>query len=877
METASKVTLTGGGGFLRTTTDGGATWTFAVQPLLGAGSDYFAYNGSKAWLVSSASQAVARTVDGGGTWSFGIGTTTAWDWQNTLASPFVITRGNTFATTPQNRNSVWVVVAQFIYKSLDRGATWALLDSIPNCIKTNSFYVSPKDSTKWVAAVGTPDRIVRTINSGASWSPGFFKDFSEYGMPLEMHPDKPDTLLFAPEDGKLWRSQDFGATWDSLSSPGFRSPCDIVIVPGDDSKIVVGDGVTGSGFGQLFQSSNGGSTFTLRYTGPSSEVPTVWGNRLDNKTLFAANWSNGGVWRSTDYGLNWAQVSAVSSAWGGGTSNDDPNAVGFNRYAGIPNFISTDEGTTFTGSNLNNPGSGYAILGLDRSSWLDLHSYGVYKLVISQTPQNVLVQSLTLTAPNGGEAWTVGSQHPVTWNSSNVGLVRIEYRADALDPWHLVADVEGYLGAYNWTLPNNSTNTAEVRVSDAWDGWPVDGSNAPFAILGPGITVIPASLAYGTHPINTATLDTLRITNPGNAPLNITGIATGNAAFTVGRASMTLAPGASDSLGVTFRPTLATGYTATLTLTNDAGAPVNVPLSGTGQDQTSIVLLAPLAGQGWQYNHLYNVTWQSQGVTNVAVEYRTGEAQPWLLIAEPVSAALGTQAWTIPNSPTTQARVRVRQSGGGVEAISGLFSLTQPQWILATPYDFGSAPPNYSTWDTLHVANPGNAPLTVSNVTTDNPRFFTPRTSFVIPPFASDSLSIWFRPQGAGADSALFTFTSDDVAGTHTLRARGRGTALIDAGGGPALAFELSPNQPNPFGRQTTIRYALPGDSPVRLEVFDLAGRRVSTLVDGPQTAGLHSVVFRPDAARDLPSGVYFVHIAAGAFERTRKMLYLAR
>ncbi|MEP7028424.1 MAG: YCF48-related protein, partial [Candidatus Eisenbacteria bacterium] len=219
MESPNKITLTGGGGFLRTTLDGGATWTFALHPLLGAGSDYFAYDTQKAWLVSSATRAVARTTNGGTSWAFGVGTGTTWDWQNALPGPYVITRGNTFATTPQNRNAVWVVIAQYIYKSVDRGATWAFVDSIPNCIKTNSFYVSPKDSTVWVAAVGTPDRIVRTTNSGATWSPGFPRDFSEYGMPLEMNPDKPDTLLFAPEDGKLWRSKDFGVTWDSLSTP----------------------------------------------------------------------------------------------------------------------------------------------------------------------------------------------------------------------------------------------------------------------------------------------------------------------------------------------------------------------------------------------------------------------------------------------------------------------------------------------------------------------------------------------------------------------------------------------------------------------------------------------------------------------------------
>lgn len=876
LESSTQVALTGGGGFLRTSLDGGTIWGWAVHPLLAATSDYFAF-GSKAWLVSSRTRAVARTSNAGATWTFSNGVTTGYEWQLKLPAPVVITRGNTFATTPQNRDLVWCVIGPYIYKSRDRGDTWALLDSIPNTVKTNSFYVSPKDTAKWVAAVGTPDRIMRSLNSGGSWTTTLSKDFSEYGMPIEMNPDRPDTFLFAPEDGRLYRSRDFCGTWDTLSVPMFRSPCDIVIVPGDDSKVVVGDGVTGSGFGQIYQSNNGGVSFQMVYVGPSSEVPTVWGNRSENHVVFAANWSNGGVWKSADYGATWTQSSSVSSAWGGATSNDDPKAVAFNRYAGIPNYLSTDQGATYASSNLSNPGSGYAMLGIDRSTWLDLHSFGVYKLAVTHSPVSQLVQTVTLTAPNGGEAWIVGSTHQVTWNSSAIGLVGIEYRANPADPWHLVATVEGYLGAYDWILPNVPTTTAEVRVSDAWDGSPVDASNGVFAILGPQINVTPLTLAYGSHPVGTATLDTVRVTNPGTATLQVTSISTGNAAFTVGRTSMTLLPGASDTLGVTFRPASPIAYNATLTLANNAGPAVDVALSGSGGAANAIVLLNPQGGAQWQYNKPYAVTWQSQGVANVAVEYRIGDVGPWLTIADPVPAANGSTNWIIPNSPTSLARVRVRQISGILVAISDPFSITVPALVLASPFDFGMVPPFYSTWDTLHIANPGTAPLTVTSIVSDNPRFTLGRNSMIVPNAASDSLSLWFRPTSTGPDSALITFTADTPAGTHTLRVRGSGTLTTDTGGDLPLTFALEANQPNPFARQTTIRFALPHDARVRLEVFNLAGRRVSTLVDADRPAGRHSVVFRPASGRDLASGVYFVRMASGTFEQTRKMLYLAR
>jgi hypothetical protein len=82
-------------------------------------------------------------------------------------------------------------------------------------------------------------------------------------------------------------------------------------------------------------------------------------------------------------------------------------------------------------------------------------------------------------------------------------------------------------------------------------------------------------------------------------------------------------------------------------------------------------------------------------------------------------------------------------------------------------------------------------------------------------------------------------------------------------------AYTLEGNYPNPFNPSTIIRYALPVGETVRLEVFDVTGRRVATLVDGPVPAGVHEVRF--DAAA-LPSGVYLYRIEAGTFQRTHRM-----
>ncbi len=89
---------------------------------------------------------------------------------------------------------------------------------------------------------------------------------------------------------------------------------------------------------------------------------------------------------------------------------------------------------------------------------------------------------------------------------------------------------------------------------------------------------------------------------------------------------------------------------------------------------------------------------------------------------------------------------------------------------------------------------------------------------------------------------------------------------------GLPMVFSLSQNYPNPFNPITTIKYALPRDCWVRLEVYNILGQKVASLVDGEQRAGYKTV--RWDAGA-LSSGIYFYQLQAGEFVQTRKMVLL--
>ena len=90
--------------------------------------------------------------------------------------------------------------------------------------------------------------------------------------------------------------------------------------------------------------------------------------------------------------------------------------------------------------------------------------------------------------------------------------------------------------------------------------------------------------------------------------------------------------------------------------------------------------------------------------------------------------------------------------------------------------------------------------------------------------------------------------------------------------------LELSQNYPNPFNPSTTIRYSLPKESRVVLEVFNILGQRIASLVDAQEKAGIHELVWNANVA----SGIYFYRIQATAtgdpskhFTEVKKMVLM--
>jgi len=89
--------------------------------------------------------------------------------------------------------------------------------------------------------------------------------------------------------------------------------------------------------------------------------------------------------------------------------------------------------------------------------------------------------------------------------------------------------------------------------------------------------------------------------------------------------------------------------------------------------------------------------------------------------------------------------------------------------------------------------------------------------------------------------------------------------------------FKLRQNYPNPFNAATLIQYTLPRVSQVRIQIYNLLGRKIRLLLDEKQEAGFREIRWdgTDDNGVEVGSGIYFCRIQAGDFSCCRKMTLL--
>jgi hypothetical protein len=396
------------------------------------------------------------------------GTLTGQSWVQKIYGPGL---GNPLAVNPLNSDVLYAAVgSNRVFVSRDRGYTWFNYGGLVTgggIIKSVS--VSPLDTNRMLvgveSSVGFPDRIMKTTDAGLSWVETWSGTFSYYGQPVEFSPLHPDTVYTMGLD-TLYRSVDFGSTWDTVcTGRGFNAWCDAALRPDSSAVMYIGDNLSG-----IWKTSDYGATWRKVYS-TIGEIPSIAIDPLNPRVAYAGKFGGGGgLVKSSDWGETWHTLSVPSGnhdAWWVTCSPVHPGYLYYGTYTGdtaaLGIYFSRDSGTHWSkiadglppGSWLN-----YGLLALDSLTLLALQANGLYKY---QYPT-----AIHLTAPAGGEFWLTGTEHAISWTSTGLYYLKLEYSSDNGASWNAIADsVPASQTSWLWTTPLSPSDSCLVRVSDA--------------------------------------------------------------------------------------------------------------------------------------------------------------------------------------------------------------------------------------------------------------------------------------------------------------------------------------------------------------------------------------------------------------------------
>ncbi|MCX6600968.1 MAG: T9SS type A sorting domain-containing protein [bacterium] len=291
----------------------------------------------------------------------------------------------------------------------------------------------------------------------------------------------------------------------------------------------------------------------------------------------------------------------------------------------------------------------------------------------------IAAPALTLTSPNGGEQWIVGTPHSISWTRAGVSEnVRLELKRNyPSGSWETIASsVAG--SAYTWTISGATGTTARVRVVSTITSSLADTSNASFSIISSPLTL---SSPNGGEIANIGfplTVRWLRVNAPGETPVEL---------------NRSWPSGPWELLGSTTADSLVWNVTGPVS----TGARIKISLAATPSigdtsaanftiQQPALALTSPVGGERWATGNNYSIIWTRTGVSGgVRIELNADyPGGSWVALATGQTG--NSYSWTISQQPTETARIRVLyEAQPQLADTSGDFAIVEPGITLIRP------------------------------------------------------------------------------------------------------------------------------------------------------------------------------------------------
>ncbi len=403
------------------------------------------------------------------------------------------------------------------------------------------------------------------------------------------------------------------------------------------------------------------------------------------------------------------------------------------------------------------------------------------------------------------------------------------------------------------TVTSNATNSA-LTV-------PLTGTGAQ-----PGLSIAPASFAYGSVSDGQTKSQTFTLTNTGSASLTISQLSVSGAGYSVSGLATpsTIAAGASATFSAVFAPTTAGSLPGTITISSNApGSPSTVALSGTGVAGTVALSANPTSLAFGSVNagttSSKSVTLTNSGTANVTISQVT-------VSAKDVTTSGVTTPVTLTPGPVTNTQ--------GTNTVVGVSGTGLQAAISLTPSsaNFGSVTVGAANSQTIQIGNTGNGVLTITQASVTGTGFST--TALTLPlsinPGQTSTFNAQYQPSAAGAASGSITIVSNAATSPNVLALTGTGVAATQT-------LTLSTNTLG-FGNVATgasstlpVTVTNTGNSNVLISQIVASGTGYSLSGAGvpvtltPSQSLIFSVIFSPTVTGSVSGSVTITSNATGS------------
>lgn len=582
-----------------------------------------------------------------------------------------------------------------VYRSSDNGDNWTqVVNGLTN------LFANTLASGGGFIYTGTNAGIFRSSDNGNNWTQ-INNGLSNTGV-LSLAAGS--NYIFAGTNGGVFRSSDNGNNWEKVNNGLTSLEIDAIIINNNN----VFAGINGTG---VFRSTDNGNNWTQVNNGLTNLNLTAL--TKGGSDIYVAT-DGGGVYRSADNGDNWSQVNGglltlhlttintghtgslyavtfdptvnngngiyrsvnpVSASiivtspkqgdtWQVGTSQTVSwTSANFSGNVNIK--LSTDGGNSFPvilASNTQNDGS-ESVAVPDKPSTQsrikiefanDTTVFG-----LNQGDFSIAAKaSITVSAPQAGVNWTIGSKQTITWSGSNIsGNLNIKLSLDSgvTFPITLVSNTTND-GTEEITVPDNPSNACRIRIESVSDT-SINGLNPGIFTISskPSISVkLPAAGANWT----VGSSQTVSWTSVGvSGNVNIKLSTDGGKTFTLPLASDT-PNDSSEVVTVPDNPST----TCRIRIESVADTSINAmnPGNFTITNKPTITVTAPPAGANWPSGSTQIVTWTSFNVAgNVNILLSTNGGQTYPIVLKGNTPNDSSESVVVPNNPSAQCRIKV--------------------------------------------------------------------------------------------------------------------------------------------------------------------------------------------------------------------------